>query len=113
MIMIRRGVSGLGWLFFCMFELIGRVVSETDDRSGESWYNNFAGPGHESLFFTGSPPTFVASASLEREYKSNFECWNGTNVWWASVLFLNFSSAIFSIPFFFRSIRSSGLFLHS
>lgn len=30
MIMIRRGAFGLEWLFFCMFELIGRVVSEIE-----------------------------------------------------------------------------------
>lgn len=43
-----------------MFELIGRVVPETDDRSGESWYNNFARAG---LFFAGGPPTLLLSTS--------------------------------------------------
>lgn len=31
-----QGAFGLGWLFFCMFELIGRVVSETDDCAGRA-----------------------------------------------------------------------------
>lgn len=35
-------------VIFCMFELIGRVVSETDDWAGESWYS-FAGASHGSL----------------------------------------------------------------
>lgn len=89
-----------------MFELIGSVVSETEDQGGESWYD-FAGAGH---FSSLAARHFVAIGLPEaKEYKSNFECWNGTNVWWAPVLFLT-SLRPYPQSFFFRSIRSSGLF---
>lgn len=92
MIMICRGHLVWGGYFLCMFELIGRVVSETDDWAGESWYSFAGGQVTEvfQIFFAGSSPTLLLPASLfeAREYKSNFECWNGTNVWWAPVLFL-------------------------
>lgn len=37
-----QGGIWFGVVIFCMFELIGRVVSETGDWAGESWYS-FAG----------------------------------------------------------------------
>lgn len=60
-----QGAFGLGWLFFCMFELIGRVVSETTGRGELGTASR--GAGHGSLFFAGSSPTLLLSVSLRGE----------------------------------------------
>lgn len=43
------------------------------------------------------------------EYKSNFECWNGTNVWWAPIFYLLYFSSYY-LRFLSFQFGSSRLF---
>lgn len=92
-----QGAFGLGWLFFCMFELIGRVVS--DDRARRAGTTS-QGQVTEVSRFRWRPAYIVAISPSEEEYKSNFECWNGTNVWWAPIYFYFISY----LQYFFISV---------
>lgn len=87
-----QGAFGLGWLFF-VYVRINWPCRFRNRRLGGGELDSFAGGQVTEvfqIFFAGSSPTLLLPASLfeTREYKSNFECWNGTNVWWAPVLFL-------------------------